>query len=63
MWCNVDGSHVLTFKCSYLAIKVFHWVQIEKSRSPHEPYKVSKVETLVCEEVKIVEHLHLSIPC
>jgi hypothetical protein len=42
--------------------RVFHKFQIEESKSPYEPYKVSKVETLVCEEAKTMEYLHLSIP-
>jgi hypothetical protein len=58
MWCNVNGPHVPTLLCSYVATIVFHRVQIEESRSPYEPYKVSKVETLVCEEAKTMEYLH-----
>jgi hypothetical protein len=41
---------------------VFHRVQIEESKSPYEPYKVSKVKTLVCEEAETMDYLHLLIP-
>lgn len=62
MCCNANGPHVLTFLCSYVVAIVFHRVQIEESKSPYEPYKVSKVKTLVCEEAETMDYLHLLIP-